>query len=78
VTILTSIAAAEAAQKAHKRIEAQLLKEREDAVEALEEARDVLNLELNNKIILDPRLDPDPYGYFNISLVDRLKAMGWP
>lgn len=29
-------------------------------------------------IVLDPDKDPDPYGNFGISLVDRLHAMGWP
>jgi hypothetical protein len=32
----------------------------------------------SSKIVLDPKLDPDPWGYHGISLVDRLKAMGWP
>lgn len=33
---------------------------------------------LTDKIVLDPKLDPDPYGYHSISLSDRLRAMGWP
>lgn len=36
------------------------------------------NRSLEGKIVLDPKLDPDPYGNFGISLVDRLQAMGWP
>lgn len=32
---------------------------------------------LVGKIILDPTLDPDPYGYHNIPLSVRLQTMGW-
>lgn len=34
--------------------------------------------QIEGKIVLDPKLDPDPYGYHGVSLVDRLRAMGWP
>ena len=78
MTILTDIAVAEEFSKAYKKAEAQLRKDMEEAGDAIEEARDMLNMELDKKIVLDPRLDPDPYGYHSISLVDRLKAMGWP
>ena len=33
--------------------------------------------ESDGKIILDPKLDPDPYGQHGINLVTRLRAMGW-
>lgn len=32
---------------------------------------------LVGKIILDPTLDPDPYGYHGIPLSTRLIEMGW-
>jgi hypothetical protein len=31
----------------------------------------------DDKIVLDPKLDPDPYGHHNMSLVYRLQCMGW-
>lgn len=33
---------------------------------------------LTDKIVLDPNLDPDPYGYHGMSISHRLKCMGWP
>jgi len=32
---------------------------------------------LIGKIVLDPKLDPDPYGYHGIPLTTRLESMGW-
>jgi hypothetical protein len=32
----------------------------------------------DGKIVLDPKLDPDPYGYHGIPLSTRFAAMGWP
>ena len=32
---------------------------------------------LRGKIILDPELDPDPWGYHGMSLAYRLECMGW-
>ena len=30
-----------------------------------------------DKIILDPKKDPDPYGFHGMPLVYRLMCMGW-
>lgn len=32
---------------------------------------------LRGKIVLDPRLDPDPYSLHGMSLSYRLESMGW-
>ena len=32
---------------------------------------------LQGKIILDPKLDPDPWGYHGMSLAYRLECMGY-
>jgi len=32
---------------------------------------------LRGKIVLDPKLDPDPYGYHGLPLAYRLECMGW-
>jgi hypothetical protein len=49
-----------------------------DAVTAqMERARLEFHRAMKDMIVLDPKLDPDPYGSFGIALVDRLKAMGW-
>ena len=32
---------------------------------------------LQGKIVLDPKLDPDPWGYHGMSLAYRLECMGW-
>lgn len=36
------------------------------------------HLETEGRIILDPMLDPDPFGNHGVPLHDRLAAMGWP
>lgn len=46
-----------------------------DQVDNLQRRR---RAEWETEIVLDTSLDPDPWGYHGISLVDRLKAMGWP
>lgn len=54
----------------------------EDVDEAVEEQMERARLEfhraMKGMIVLDPKLDPDPYGSHGIALVDRLKAMGRP
>ena len=54
----------------------------EDVDEAAESAAAAMNeaweKRMEGMIILDPKLDPDPHGSFNMPLVDRLKTMGWP
>lgn len=51
----------------------------DDAAQSREAAvNEAWEKRLSGKIILDPKLDPDPYGDHRIALVDRLKAMGWP
>jgi hypothetical protein len=40
-----------------------------------EDRRTIQNL--RGKIVLDPRLDPDPYSLHNIPLTTRLIEMGW-
>ena len=32
---------------------------------------------LQGKIVLDPKLDPDPWGYHGMSLAYRLECMGY-
>lgn len=32
----------------------------------------------DDKIVLDPKLDPDPYNFHGMPLSYRLKCMGWP
>ena len=71
MTILRDIRAAELAQVSHR---ATLLRLQEENTK-LEE---MLNVELEKKVVLDLTKDPDPYGYHKVSLVDRLRAMGWP
>lgn len=78
MNILGSIAAAEAAQKVHNKLSNQIVKERMEFESTLQCERREFESELRGKIVLDTDADPDPWGYHSISLVDRLKAMGWP
>lgn len=78
MTILRDIRAAELAQVSHRATLLRLQEENKKIQEMLDDERNKLNVELEKKVVLDLRKDPDPYGNFNISLVDRLRAMGWP
>lgn len=78
MTILRDIRAAELAQQSHREVQKKLDTMKAEALATVEAERDKLNVDLENKIVLDLKKDPDPYGYFGISLIDRLMAMGWP
>lgn len=78
MTILRDIRAAELAQVTHRVTLQKLQEENRKIQEMLEDERNRLNVELEKKVVLDLTKDPDPYGYHGVSLVDRLRAMGWP
>lgn len=50
----------------------------EAVAEQMQRAEQEFYKAMKDKIVLDPKLDPDPFGAHGIALVDRLKAMGWP
>ena len=37
----------------------------------------VVERKYDNLVVLDPRLDPDPFGLHGMSLAYRLMCMGW-
>ena len=78
MTILRDIRAAELAQQSHRNVQKTIAQANAEVAEKIEAERQKLNAERDGKVVLDLSRDPDPYGYHGISLVDRLRAMGWP
>lgn len=78
MTILRDIREAELAQVAYKEHLRKLREENRKIQKMLEDERNKLNVELEKKVVLDLTKDPDPHGYHGVSLLDRLRAMGWP
>ncbi len=37
----------------------------------------VVERKYDNLVVLDPKLDPDPFGLHGMSLAYRLQCMGW-
>ena len=78
MTILRDIRAAELVRQSYK-VALEKMQAEVKALEGILEAeRQQLSVDLKNKVVLDLSKDVDPYGYHGISLVDRLRAMGWP
>jgi hypothetical protein len=78
MTILRDIRAAELAQQSHRNVQKSIEQVNAEAAEKIEAERQKLNAERGGKVVLDLSKDIDPYGLHGISLVDRLRAMGWP
>ena len=78
MTILRDIRAAELAQQSHRTALKKMQEDLERVEDLLDSERADLDSEMRGKIVLDPAKDPDPWGLHGISLVDRLRAMGWP
>ena len=78
MTILQDIRAVELAQQSYRTALKTMQADAQVLEDLLDSERADLANEMRNKVVLDLTKDPDPYGNFNISLVDRLMAMGWP
>lgn len=76
MTILSSIRMLEGLAPAAAKVD-QLVRLNDELAKKVDRL-DVEARSVRDKIVLDPDKDPDPYGNFGISLVDRLHAMGWP
>lgn len=76
-TILQQIAGLENGARAHKAVVSNLHTIAERHKQDAADARDSLLDYTSDKIVLDPKLDPDPYGNFGMSLTYRLQCMGW-
>lgn len=78
MTILRDIRKAELEAQTNRATLLRLQEENQKTRDLIADETNRLNVELEKKVVLDLRLDPDPYGNHGISLVDRLRAMGWP
>jgi hypothetical protein len=78
MSILDDIQRADSERRMSRASVKAMQSEIQDLQDEYNELVDKRNEQDSSKIVLDPKLDPDPYSYHGISLVDRLKAMGWP